>query len=35
MVIIAEEPTNLEKAVTMALAGLGGKDMITHLRELK
>ena len=35
MVIIAEEPTNQKTAGTMALAGLSGKDMITHLRELK
>ena len=35
MVIITEESTNQKTAGTMALPGLGGKDMITHLRELK
>ena len=35
MVIITEESTNQKKAGTMAFSGLGGKDMVTHLRELK
>ena len=35
MVIITGEPINQKTAGTMALAGLSGKDMITHLRELK
>ena len=35
MVITTEEPTEQKTSVTMALAGLRGKELVTHLRELK
>ena len=35
MVITTEEPTEQKPSVTMALAGMRGKELITHLRELK